>query len=130
VNVSVDNTQSKLPADGLWARQHLYGGRRLKDEFAQGEEFILWSLERIGDVPIDNGDGGTSMVPKANLTVSKVEEPDDRFEVGTLAGAIVAMCESDRADGDLPAVVCWTETQTKRGLTPATVLVGIKPYEA
>jgi hypothetical protein len=125
----MSTTSPRLPSDGMWARQHLFGGRRLKDEFAQGEEFILWSLERIGDVPLDNGDGHTNMVPKASLTVSKVDAPEERFEVGTLAEAIVSMCDVEQVPKDVPAVVCWTETPTKRSHT-ATVLIGIKPYQA
>jgi hypothetical protein len=129
VSVSPPTTTTRLPSDGLWGRQLLYGGRRLKDEFAQGEEFILWTIEKAGDVPIDNPEGQTNLVPKASLTVSKLNSPDERFEVGTLAGAIVAMADVEHVPGDLPAVVCWTETETKRGLTPATVLVGVRPYE-
>ena len=113
---------------GMWDKQRLLGGKRLQQEFGNEEDFILWKIERVGDVPVD--DEG-NLAPKTELTVSRLTSPDEKFPIGTLSQAIDLLAqdaESKSVEGDLPAVCHWTETETKRGLQPAVILVALRPY--
>lgn len=119
--------ESTVPRGGMWENQAIYGGKRLRDEFAASEAFILWGIDAVGEVPLDEGDG-TKMVAKTELTVSRINEPDEQFQVGTLSGAIADMVHRASAD-DFPVEAYWSEVETKRGLNPATVLTAIRKWE-
>lgn len=114
-------TDTSLPTGGLWNRQQMYGGLRLDQEFQEKEQFILWGMTSPGEVELDEGDKAV----KTLLTVSRMNEPDEKFEVGTLSKAINEMV-GQAEDGDLPAVVFWEEVETKRKMQPAKVLTAVR----
>ena len=123
--VKSEETQDELLAQGgMWDKQRLMGGKRLKDEFANGEEFILHSLNVVGEIPVE----GDRTATKVELVVSKLTSPTEVYTVGALGRAITEMAEADKAPGDLPAVVYWDEVGTKRGLQPALVLTAVRRY--
>lgn len=115
-----------LNRGGMWDRQRLLGGKRLVQEFEKGENFILWSLGVVGEVPV----GEDRTATKVELVVSTLAEPQGKFTVGALGRAITELAEADKAEGDLPAIVYWDETETKRGLQPAVVIQAVRQYEA
>ena len=116
----------QLHRGGMWEGQVVYGGERLRDTFSAKEPFILWSLEHMGEVPVDEGEG-KRFVAKTDLTVSRFETPGDKFRIGTLSSAIAAMVEKV-TEGDLPVEAYWEEVGTSRGLNPATVLTAVRPW--
>lgn len=113
-----------LNRGGMWDRQRLLGGKRLVQEFEKNENFILWGMEIVGDVPV----GEDRTAPKVELTVSKLDVADEKFTVGALGRAITELAEAEKAEGDLPAIVYWDETETKRGLQPAVVIQAVRQY--
>lgn len=115
---------TSLPTGGLWNRQQMYGGLRMDSEFEQKEEFILWDMRAAGEVDLDDD----QKAEKTILTVSRVKEPDEKFEVGTLSKAIGEMPDKI-TDGDLPAVVYWEEVETKRAMQPAKVLTAVRLWK-
>lgn len=118
---------SSLPRGGMWEKQVVYGGARLRETFGAGELFVLWGISSAGEVQVDRGNEGPKAVPKTNLEVSKLDSPDDRFDVGTLSSAIADMVPAATAS-DFPVVAFWTEVETEQGLNPATVLEAKEPY--
>lgn len=120
-----DAESTALPTGGLWGRQQMYGGLRLDQEFEQKQEFILWGLSSPGEVELEDD----QTADKTILEVSRLNEPDVKFEVGTLSKAINEMVEHV-SDGDLPAVVYWEEVETKRKMQPAKVLTAVRLYRA
>lgn len=122
----MSSTQQSLPRGGMWEKQLVYGGKRLREEFGAGEVFILWGIRSAGEVSIDRG-GESKSVPKTNLEVSREDTPDDRFEVGTLSSAIADMVP-DARESDFPVLAYWKEVETEQGLNPATVLEAQGPY--
>lgn len=113
-----------LNRGGMWDKQRLMGGKRLRDEFEKDEYFILWALDVVGEVPVEDDRSAT----KVELTVSLIDSPEDKFTVGALGRAITEMAEAPMVDGDLPCVVYWDEVGTKRGLQPALVLTAVRRY--
>lgn len=120
----MSDTPDALVHGGMWDRQRLLGGQRLVETFDKDESFILWDLEVVGEVPVEEN----KTTPKVELTVSKLDDPDNRFTVGALGKAIVELAELDRQDGDLPAVVHYDEVPTKRNLQPAVVIIAERQY--
>lgn len=119
------DVDTSLPTGGLWGRQQMYGGLRLDQEFEQKQEFILWGLSSPGEVELEDD----QKADKTILQVSRISEPDEKFEVGTLSKAINEMVDHV-SDGDLPAVVYWEEVETKRKMQPAKVLTAVRLYRA
>lgn len=122
-----ENTETQsdlLNHGGLWDKQRLMGGKRLKNEFDREEQFILWDLSVVGEIPVEDDRTAT----KVELIVSTLVAPDEKISVGALGRAISEMAEAERSPGDLPAVVYWDEVETKRGLQPALVLVAVRQY--
>lgn len=113
-----------LNRGGMWDRQRLLGGKRLVQEFEKGENFILWGMEVVGEVSV----GEDRTTPKVELKVSPLKNPDEMFIVGALGKAITELAEADRVEGDLPAIVFWDETETKRGLQPAVIIQAERQY--
>lgn len=121
---------TQIPRGGVWENQILYGGKKMREEFAAAEPFILWGLADAGEVPVDEGTTGKKkMVPKTTLIVSRLAEPDEKFEVGTLSSAIHAMLERDQQAGDFPVECYWEDVDTKLGLNPATVLTAVRRWQ-
>lgn len=99
-------------------------GLILQSTFNQGEHFILWGAEVTReDFPTEIGPS-----PQVTLQVSKVEQPRERFEVTTLASAVVAKVREADPGEDFPARVFWTEAWSKRWSRQATVLQFVGPY--
>lgn len=95
-------------------------GLLLTSAFAQGQQFVLWHAR------IDREDFPTKLgpSPRALLTVSQIIDGSagPRFDVGTLASAIVAKVREAEQD-DFPAVVFWREAPSQRSSSgKATVL--------
>lgn len=95
-------------------------GLLLTSAFSVGQQFVLWAAR------VDREDFPTKLgpSPRAMLTVSQIVEgrPGPRFDVGTLASAIVAKVREAEED-DFPAVVFWREAPSTRSSSgKATVL--------
>lgn len=84
--------------------------------------FILWGAR------IAREDYPTNLGPavQSELTVSKLDDPGDKYEVRTLASAIATKVR-EAAASDFPAVVQWAVVTSSYGGT-ATVLSFLKPY--
>src|ERR1700741_2266755 len=101
---------------GMFDRDKEFG-RNLTDAFPPNVEFIVHAA-RVEDEPVPTELG---MAEKAVLTVSRLSEPGEQFEVTTLASAIVEKTREASAD-DFPAVCCWMTVQSKKWGTQAVVL--------
>jgi len=98
-------------------------GLILQRAFSQGEHFIVFSAEvRREDFPTELGPS-----PQAVLVVAQAANPRERFEVTTLASAIVAKVR-EAEDDDFPARVFWTTAPSKKYKTDATVLQFVGPH--
>lgn len=94
----------------------------LQNWAADGEPFILWNARILRE------DFPTNLGPavQAGLSVSKMDNPNDRYDVTTLASAIAAKVrEADVTD--FPAVVQTAHVESKWG-RDALVLSFLKPY--
>jgi hypothetical protein len=110
-----------IPRGGVWEKQALFGGKRLGNEFASGEAFILWGMAITGDVPMQTGELAT----KTELEVSRIIAPDDRFKVNTLSKPIAAMV-AEAGPGDFPVEAFWHEVETS--MQPAVVLTAVRRW--
>lgn len=100
-------------------------GRKLDTVFKYGDQFIVWGVDPDQTAEIQPG----QTVTKTVLTVSTLENPEERFEVGTLSKPI-----NDKAkeadDTDFPAVVELLQVPSSRaGWNDATVIQFVRPYE-
>jgi hypothetical protein len=120
-----DVPAGEVPAGGMWDRQRVFGGLRMQQEFTAQEQFILWGITAGGEVPLD----GTDSAPKTVLTVSRMNEPKEKFEVNTLSGPIAEMVTLAQ-DDDFPVIAYWETVPTKREQSEATVLTALGKYEA
>lgn len=110
----------------MFEKSVLYGGERMQRVFSAKEEFVLWGLEAVGQIPVGEND---TLVDKTELTVSKLDDETGRkFKVGTLSSAIAGYV-TEAKPTDFPTVVYWTEEETSRGLNPAVVLKPVRKYE-
>lgn len=120
----------QLPRGGMWEKQIVYGGPRLRETFAASERFILWGISPGGDVELDprRGDEAPRSIARTNLEVAREGVPDERFTVSTLSSAIADMVPN-ATPGDFPVIAFWHEIEPKEaGLNPATVLEAVEPY--
>lgn len=110
---------------GMFEKDKVFGGKRLSGEggeFNNGDEFILWDGEIVAkDVETEIGDA-----TKTKLTVSRLDSPTDKFDVGTFATAIASKIEA-KEDGDLPAVVELMQVPTDKG-NDATVIQFVRAW--
>jgi hypothetical protein len=85
--------------------------------------FILWEARIIRE------DFPTNLGPavQAELVVSKLDAPQDRYKVTTLGSAITSKVREAEAD-DFPAIVQTKMVDTKWG-RDALVLSFLKPYD-
>jgi hypothetical protein len=97
-------------------------GRTLDSVFEMRDEFILWGA-RVEPGPIT--DIGPS--EKTVLEVSRLDHPDEKFEVNTLASAIAAKAKEATA-GDFPCVVQLLKVESKTYGGKATVLQYVKDW--
>lgn len=114
-----------VPPGGMWDKQLVYGGKRLQNEFAAEEHFVLFGIAAGGELILETG-GDAKPVPKTVLTVARLVEPEERFEVGTLSTPIAAMVPQAEPD-DFPVVAYWTTVPTD--LADAVVLQAVGAYE-
>lgn len=121
------DTPAALPTGGMWNNQIMFGGLRLDQEFKEKEQFILFDLSSPGEVVVGEEDGIEQKADKTLLTVARLDDPSERFEVGTLGKAIREMVDRVQ-DGDLPVVCYWEKVETKRALQPATVITAVRPW--
>lgn len=125
----MSTTKQDLPRGGMWEKQVVYGGERMRETFGLGELFILWGIASGGEVAVEQR-GERRMVAKTVLEVSRMGSPEEHFEVGTLSSAIADMVP-DATPSDFPVVAFWREVDPKEpGLNPATVLEAKEPYSA
>jgi hypothetical protein len=96
-------------------------GRELVTAFAEREEFILHSV-RVEPEAVQTDFG---MADKSILTVSKVGDSNNTFEVTSLAGAIADKCKQ-ADENEFPAIVCWLTVQSKKHGKSATVIQFIR----
>jgi hypothetical protein len=86
-------------------------GLLLTSAFDQGEQFVMY------DARIDREDFPTKFgpQPRAMMTVAKIVngKPGPRFEVNTVASAIVSKVREAESD-DFPAVVMWRKVPSDR----------------
>jgi hypothetical protein len=107
----------------MFTKDRLYGGKRLDQEFQLGESFILWGIEVMAEpVPTEWGEA-----TKTLLDVSRVEAPDERVIVGTLASAIADKAK-DAEPSDFPAIVTYEKVTGSHG-TDAQVISFVGPYD-
>lgn len=105
----------------MWEKQVEFGGLRLDQIFTESEVFILWGIHAGPTIKTPLGEP-----KKTVLEVSRLTEPDVKFEVGTLSGPIAEMCELAVA-GDFPVEAFWKKVETEQ--SPATVLEAVRPWE-
>lgn len=108
---------------GLWDKDKEMG-RQLTQIFSYGDEIIVWRL-RPDPTPVDVGGGESAN--KTWVEVSRVDRPDDLFEVSTLSKPIHEKAEL-ATDEDFPVVCQLLQVETKRALNPATVLQYIRDW--
>lgn len=84
---------------GMFDKDKQYGVR-LDSEFAIGEHFVMWGVR----IPKDTIETDFGPAERAIMTVSKRTDPDHKYEVQTLASAIVNKCKDATRD-DFPAIV-------------------------
>lgn len=83
--------------------------------------FIVWGVNiKREDFPTKFGPS-----PQTELEVSKLDNPNDRYKVTTLAGAIAAKAR-EAEPSDFPAVVQCAQVPVDTG--QALVLQFLKPY--
>lgn len=97
-------------------------GRQMTDVFPPRTEFILWAVQvQENAVVTDFGPAD-----KTEMTVSKTEDPNRKFTVNSLGGAIAD--KAKQADPDeFPAVVEWFQVNSKFS-NRATVLQFVRAY--
>lgn len=96
-------------------------GRQLHTVFNFGDEFILFGVKDGGEVRTEIGDA-----KKTVLEVARKDDPQERFEVSTLASAIAAKAAEAEAS-DFPAVVQLLKVPSNFGGT-AVVLQFVRPF--
>jgi hypothetical protein len=107
---------------GMFAKDKEFG-TDIKDWAAEGDRFILWGVNVQDEkVKTDLGDA-----TKTVLTVSRLDSPENRVEVGTL-GSAIAEKAALAVPEDFPAVVKYHKVATTKG-NPAAVLTFIEPYD-
>lgn len=84
---------------GMFDKDKQYG-MRLDGEFAIGEHFILYGVE----IPNDTIETDFGAAEYVKMRVSKLKDTEHRYEVQTLASAIVDKCK-DADSNDFPAIV-------------------------
>jgi hypothetical protein len=108
----------------MFDKDRLYGGDRLDETFQFGDKLILWGVEILSDpVPTEVGDA-----TKTILTVSRMEQPDEKFKVGTLASAIADKAR-EAEESDFPAVVKYHQVTSERWGSDAAVLSLVEQYD-
>lgn len=114
---------------GMFEKDKVFGGKRLvgddSAEFKFGDEFILWDgVIAAENVEFDNDIGKPAT--KTVLTVSRLESPNEKFDVGTFASAIAEKVK-EKEEGDLPAVVQVLQVPTD--MNDATVIQFVRPWD-
>lgn len=113
---------STLPRGGAWESQVQFGGLRMDQTFQENEAFIIWSLKAGPEINTELGPAKKSL-----LQVSRIDDPDTKFEVGTLSEPIAKMAELALAT-DFPVEAFWKKVEGSQG-SPATVLEAVRPWE-
>jgi hypothetical protein len=101
-------------------------GNRVDTEFDLKEDFIIWSAEVApGFVSTKLGEAR-----KTIMDVSRMDDPDIRFEVTTLASAIADKAEQVGED-DFPCVVQLRKVAGRysKGEETALVLQYVRPWK-
>lgn len=99
-------------------------GLLLTSVVPMGKQFIVWNAG------VTREDFPTKFGPsaQATLTISYPDNPGEKMDVTTLAGAIVDKVR-EAEDSDFPALVIWREAPAERSSTgKATVLQFLKAY--
>lgn len=99
-------------------------GLQVTEVFATQEEFILWAVSvEPQAVQTDYG-----MADRTTMTVSKLSDPLEKFDVNTLGGAIADKAKEANPD-EFPAVVYWLTVPSKNAArSDATVLRFVREY--
>lgn len=98
-------------------------GTVITNLYPLGQAFIVWGVRiKREDYPTTFGP-----TPQTELTTSKLDSPNDKYEVTTLAGAIAAKAR-EAEPSDFPAVVCLAKVPASKGDGDALVLQYLKPY--
>ncbi|SRR6266545_6191358 len=106
---------------GMFAKDKEYGNR-IDQEFEVHEPFILWGVKIAPDL-VDTRIGKAK---KTLLDVSRLDEPDTRFECATLGSAIAAKAE-EASEADFPVVVELRKVPSNFG-NEALVLQYVRDY--
>lgn len=97
-------------------------GRQLVGTFGYGDEFIVWDV----DVDAEKVQTKLGAATKTRIYASKLTDPDNKFEVVTLASAIAEKASEATSD-DFPAIVQLIQVPGQGG-SQATVLQFVKDY--
>ncbi len=118
---------STAKAKGFFAKDRDYG-KRMDQEFAEGEQFLIHSLQR--DTPFEQE--GKKPINRTAMLAQRLDpatmEPDGLpVTVKTLSGPIYENA-GNVAPGDFPAVVTWRKVDVKQYNSEATVLEEVAPW--
>lgn len=112
---------------GFFAKDRNFG-KRMDEEFAEGEQFLIHSLSR--DEPFIQE--GQKPINRTQMLAQRLDpqtmEPDGLpMVVKTLSGPIYENA-GEVSDDDFPAVVTWNRVQVKQYNSEATVLTEVSPW--
>lgn len=115
---------TKTKSSGMFGKDKEIGAQ-LQTTIDRGKQFVLWGASVEPEaVKTDLG-----MADKTTLVVSFLAQPQRKFEVGSLSGAISEKAK-DADPADFPCIVYWTKVESKRFPgTEAVVLQWVKDYE-